>query len=242
MIYSKKLLKIKKIVHGFTTQENGDFRQLFNKIRMRKCSNIDYKQLAKIGINENNLFLAQQVHGNKIQEVKSNSPQILIATDGLYTLSRGVILGIMTADCVPIIFYEPSAPLVAVVHAGCRGMLAKIVPKMIKTIKTQGGNIKNLIVVIGPHIKKCCYDINKDKYDLIKDKLGTTNFITSDKNKYFLDLSKAVLKQLTEIQVPKGNIEDIDICTYDSRKFFSFRRSKREKSQYGEMLAFIGLT
>lgn len=195
-----------------------------------------------MGIERKNLVLAKQIHGNKIVKVdKKDGGRIIEASDGLITKSPGIFLGIRTADCLPIIFYEPQAKIAGAVHSGWRGTLKNIAAGMVETIRKEGGDIANLLVYIGPHIKVCCYDLPWGRIQLFQKKFGERRPIFKEvKKKIYFDLTYANFYQLLKNGVKLENIEVSDFCTSCRNDlFFSYR--KDEKKEHGEMLTVMGM-
>ena len=218
MIYSKKLSKFKEIVHGFTTRNEG---------------NLGLGNLGALGfLDRKNLVLVNQVHKNNIEIVGvKDKGGLIVKTDGLITKDKGVVLGIRTADCVPILFYEPVAKILGAVHAGWRGSLLGISGKMVGKIGKMGGNREKIVCVVGPHICSKCYNIPKERQKFFEAKYLKDGC---------LDLTTINLDQLLREGIRKENMESLPYCTYhQNEQFFSYR--KNQKSQdYGEMLAYIG--
>lgn len=232
MIYSAKLLQFKELVHGFTTKDEGDYHL---KAFTQKSA------IAEICAK---LVVAQQIHQNKIFVVKEkNSGPIIKGVDGILTFKAGIFLGVHTADCLPILFYEPKAKIVAAVHAGWQGTLMSISQKMVKEIENLGGKAKNIVASFGPHISMCCYEIDKERASLFREKFGQDpKVISYFEEKPHLDLAYVNFLQLLEAGIKRENIEVPPSCTYCQRdNFFSFRRAKKENDKYGNMLAYISL-
>jgi YfiH family protein len=161
--------------------------------------------------------------------------------DGLITKKRGLFLGVRTADCLPILFFEPNVGIIGAVHAGWRGTLKNIAGRTVEAISREGGDIDYLLVYIGPHIKVCCYDPPLGRLQLFQKKFGEKRPIFKKvKKKIYLDLTYANFYQLLKSGVKWENIEVSDFCTScRTDLFFSFRKDK--KKDYGEMLTIIGL-
>lgn len=249
MVYSEKLAKFKNLIHGFTTREEGDFRDLRSWGQMTqsqaavnpcgKC-NLGDNKIDLLRIDRRRFILPEQVHADKIALVgKKNRGKVIKGVDGLITHEGEVVLGVTTADCLPILFYEPKEKIVAIVHAGWKGSLKGITLRMVKKIRELGGDPVEVIAAIGPHIKKCCYDIDKKRGLMFKKEFGRKVIIRRD-DKSFLDLTKVNLSQLLESGIKEKNIETSLFCTHcNDSLFFSYRR---EKEDYGEMLSMIGMT
>lgn len=239
MIYSKRLSQFNEIIHGFTTRDDGDFR----------LANFGQKlPIGKICPQGMQLVLMKQQHNSRIKFVKFSRRKdkiiLLKGFDGLITFQKGILLGVRTADCLPILFYESVKKIVAVVHAGWRGTLGRVAQKMVEEIKKLGGSPENIVAVMGPHIGMCCYNIPKERVNLFtkvfgQDKRTISNF----ENGPHLDLAYVNFLQLLQVGVKKENIETPPSCTFcQKEQFFSFRRSKNEGDDYGEMLSYIGIT
>lgn len=236
MIHAKKLLKFNEIVHGFTTRKEGDF-SLFSLGQDKQSfssNNAVALLVEKLCLFcQQDLVLANQVHKDNIEVVGIKDKGAIIAkTDGLITKDKGVILGIRTADCCPIIFYEPVAKILGAVHAGWKGTSLEIAGKMIRKIGEMGGMREKIICVIGPHICKKCYDIPKERHNFFEAKYLKDGY---------LDLTTVNLDQLLKEGIRKENIEILPYCTYhQNEQFFSYRKNQKSED-YGEMLAYIGL-
>jgi len=229
VIYSKKLLGFKEIIHGFTTRHEGEAKAW----------------LAKNPAVAKNLVLANQIHGDKIAYVEGKDRgKIIRKTDGLITCEKGLVLGIKTADCLPILFYEPVKKIIGAVHAGWRGTILGIAGKMVKEIERLGGDKGKIVCVLGPHIGMCCYDVSQERSFLFERKFGKDPRIVSfSDGKPHLDLAYANFLQLLESGIRKDNFETLLTCTSCQEDlFFSYRRSLKNGNQYGEMLSFIGIS
>lgn len=214
MVQSKILSKYPEIIHFF-----GDKK--------------DYNAAAKLGIKREDIILAEQIHGNKVVILKNGKNKFIHGTDGMVT-DKQVILGIRTADCLPIFFYDPRNKIIAAIHAGWKGLLKGIIKNAIAGMRKLGSSPWNLNVSVGPHIQVCCYDVPKARMKKFKDKF----FYVQRLKECDLDLSKIALLQLQLLDIKNSNIEISDICTSCNFRFWSFRRDKQKS---GRMVNIIGL-
>ncbi len=99
---------------------------------------------------------AEQVHGNSVT-IATTDVKRYAGVDGLVTTSPGASLMIRTADCIPILLFDPSRNIIAVVHAGWKGLYGDIIAAAVRTMSELGGIPGNIISVLGPHIGDCCY-------------------------------------------------------------------------------------
>lgn len=147
------------------------------------------------------LILAEQTHSKNVFFCPSDiKGYIKLGVDGLITETKGQVLVIKTADCVPLLMYDGKR--VGILHAGKKGLFNGIIEEAFPYFDKD-----SLIVGIGPHIRKCCYN---------KEVKGEWLNYSSDG---FLDLNQIVRDKLKGIQ-----IEDCGICTSCSSNFFSYRR------------------
>jgi YfiH family protein len=169
------------------------------------------------------------------------------SADGYVTDSNDVVLGIKTADCVPILFEaEVDGMIVAVgaVHAGWRGTAAKIAVKCVDMLcREYGASPDNIRVAIGPCIHKCCYQVGDDLLENVSELLGAEiaeKYITRDPStdgKYLCDLPAINLHLLLNAGVLRENIDILPDCTCcQHEKYFSHRYSN---GQRGTMLNVI---
>lgn len=185
-----------------------------------------------IGSLAEQLTCAEQVHGAATVEVNaavagsgaraaSGRPPVA-GTDALWTRESGVPLMLLFADCVPVIIVKPSAPAVAVVHAGWRGAAAGIVGKAARVLGVLGGP-DDLEAYVGAHIGPCCYEVG-DEFLSHFDNAFVTITAASPR----LDLGAAVADDLKRSGVPKERQWHLGICTaHSTDRFFSYRSEGR---------------
>ena len=220
---SERLTSFEGLVHGFADRSVGADASMIEK-------HFNLSRLAQL----------KQMHSADVVIV--NDPENhdnLTEGDALVTGLKGVGIGIRTADCVPILIVDKGNSVVAAVHGGWRGTLSEIADNTVRVIQSNYGVYPSeLTAVIGPSIKKCCYEVGEDVASLFKEKFDNTDqyLFESTKSKYFLDLSIANRFQLQRVGV--ADIEVIDICTKCNESFFSYRREGKGVST---QLSYIGL-
>ena len=203
----------------------------------------------KLSIELENIIIPFQTHETNVKNIdhtfiKINEKErldFLNGVDGLITDLQGICIGVTTADCVPIIYYDGVNNVVAVAHAGWRGTYGKIASKTIeKMVMDYGCNPKNIYAVIGPSISQQVYKVGGEVLnDFERSDFPVKYFFECRKNEYYLDLWSANQWLLIESGVPENQIEIAGMCTYsESEKFFSARRMG---IQSGRMLSGIML-
>jgi len=163
----------------------------------------------------------EQIHSNKVETIScETNPQ---TCDALVTNKPNTPLMVMVADCIPILFFDSIAKVIAVAHAGRIGTFEKIAINTIeKMTKEYNSNPKDIKVILGPSIQKCCYEVNKQMCEFVKESFG--NKFVNNRN---IDLQGMNKKQLLEIGVEKENITINSICTKcGDEPYFSYRNDK----------------
>ncbi|MCU1261317.1 MAG: hypothetical protein JWO80_4202 [Bryobacterales bacterium] len=160
--------------------------------------------------------------------------------DALITNSPGVVLGVKTADCVPLLMADIHHRAVAAVHAGWRGAALGIAPAVIAAMKEAFGTLpEDLRVAIGPAIGPCCFEVGPEvarEFEAYEQHATKNDGLPY---KVYLDLAGINREQLERAGVPGDQIEESGLCTFCSPgEFFSFRRDREEA---GRMFSVIGI-
>jgi polyphenol oxidase len=211
------------------------------------------------------LITVRQIHSDVIHCVDSIPPQPLVG-DGLITATPRLLLGIQTADCLPVMLIDPKHRAVGVFHAGWRGTVSRIVEKGVGAMRRCfGTRARDLKAAIGPGIHGCCYEVGEEvrarfnsqfaygaklfrevkESDPVREKYPLL-FLTARAPghgelppKLFLDLVEANRQQLLAAGVLKKNIDSSPLCTNCRPDLlFSFRA---EKGKTGRMMNVVGI-
>jgi len=245
MIFFNNLKQHKNIVHGALERKDGSVNPFSNvnseENVLRAVKSLDYKQTAV-----ENLIFAEQAHGNNVHYCPPDiGGYIKLNADGLATATLGQILIVKTADCLPILIYDPEKNQVAAIHAGRKGLIKGIIQSAIAALNS---NNQSLMVGIGPHIRKCCYYL-REKDEEYAENPKWKKYTEKRDGKYYFDLTQIAFDQLQNLGVRKNNIEDMGICTFcEAERFFSARKRDvepnfyaKEKENFPCSGSFIGL-
>ena len=184
-------------------------------------------------MNHSNIAVPVQTHSNNVRVVNFNSTYN--NTDGLINCGSNKILTLLTADCVPIFIYDEIKKNISLIHSGWRGLSTGIFFNAMDILLKANDNIKDFKFVIGPSIKKCCYEVDIKVYSKFDEKF----YELKKDGKAMLDLQSALLKQILYYGFVKRNVLIDSECTKCSyKKFFSFRR---DKEKTGRMLSIFNL-
>lgn len=179
---------------------------------------------------------AEQVHENNVYFIREKCKGKKIAlVDGIISDYNALLL-VRTADCLPIFIYNPSLKRIALLHAGWKGTLNKILSKTLNEYFYQV--LTDTYIWIGPGIEKKCYQIDfKTIEEFRKAFPKDLPFYDKKEGKYYLDLKLLSLYQAKEMGVLKDNIEVSSICTFcDTNNFYSYRRGDKEERNFSFIL------
>lgn len=172
------------------------------------------------------LATVKQVHGNEVRIVDQAGPHGM--ADGLISHTVGLLVGIKTADCLPLLLIDPEHRVVSAVHAGWRGTVAGIAAYAVRLMEEKfGSHPAQMEAAIGPGIGLCCFEVGPE----VAREFGPWD---SD-SKTCLDLQAINRSQLQDAGVQK--IYESGLCTVCGKGFYSYRR---ERDQAGRMLSFVG--
>ncbi len=249
----------RRIIHGFSTRGGGTSKPPFSSLNLAYHVGDDPQAVAKnrqlyfaaLGLDLERSTWAEQVHGSRVAVVDHNdvgrgalsSDSALPATDAMVTNLPSVSLAIMTADCVPILAFDPVRGAIGAAHAGWRGTLAKLAVEMIRTLKdVYGTQPSDCQVVIGPAIGGCCFQVGPEVVEAFTKNWTEYDdlcFISHSTDGWYIDLALANSLILQGIGISGKNIFGGSNCTCcHPQEYFSYRS---DQGRTGRMAAVIGL-
>jgi len=249
MFYSKNFKKLKNIKHCFFSRKRGFSKGVYRSLNCGRGSSDDKKNIDKnlifvsnkMGVSKNKLILMYQTHSNKVVEIKKNNYKKIIKADAIVTRMKGVALGVVTADCVPVILYDAKNKIIGCVHAGWKGAYLGIIKNTINKIKKMSSN--NVIYAcVGPCIGQKNYEVDLDffkKFTNISSK-NKKYFLTKNKKKKLFNLRKFVSDILHKYKV---KVDQVNRDTFSEKSnFFSYRRAtKFNEKDYGRCISTVCL-
>jgi polyphenol oxidase len=236
-------------VHGFPTRHGGV------SAARRASLNLGYRwgdvpenvaenrrRLAQAGgFDIEQLQTTRHVHGTRVWFVGEELPEPP-EFDVLVTARPGDTLGAFAADCIPILFCDPKARVVAAAHAGWRGTVAGIAAIAVRAMSERhGAHAEDVRVALGPSIGPCCFEVGSEVVQAFEEALpNRPGVVVPGPNKPHIDLRVATRAFLEAAGVDPANIDSGPPCTKcNAEKFFSFRRDGQEG---GVHMGFIGIT
>ena len=240
------LLKDIGVKHGFFTRNGGKSSDKFNSLNCKLNSSDKIENVKNnlaiatkcLNADLENLTLLKQIHSSK--PIKANNTINQIEGDAVYTSKKGNVIGVITADCVPILVWDNEKKNAIAIHAGWRGALGGIIENSINEIK---GNGKcQFYAAIGPCIRQNNYEVDEIFYELfLKETSLNKKFFKNSNvsNKFLFNLPGYCYEKLIKSGVNK--IDNLEIDTYlDECNFFSCRRALHKKEKhFGCQLSII---
>jgi len=191
------------------------------------------------GIDAGMLVSSTQVHGTEI--LHADKPGRYEGYDAFITAKKDLFLCIYTADCFPVLLYDPGNQAVGAVHAGWKGSSGSIVMKTIRAMQRAFGSIPTeCIAWIGTGISAAAYEVGREVALSFEPGEWQHSPESPDEEKYLLDLGRVNFHQLLEAGVPAQNIERSPFCSMiNNDLFYSYRR---DEGKTGRMVTLIGIT
>lgn len=160
--------------------------------------------------------------------------------DALVTRRRGLVLGIVTADCAPVLLADREAGVVGAAHAGWKGAYGGVIESTVAAMAALGARRDRIMAAIGPCIAQASYEVGRDFHDRFEPR-DRSFFAPGRPDHYQFDLEGFVARLLADAGV--GGVERLGLDTYsDEERFFSYRRAThRGEENYGRQFSLIGL-
>jgi len=193
--------------------------------------------LQGLGLFSENLVMVKQVHGSAIVVAERPDPGLSeTPADGLITKVPGLVLGIRTADCVPVFFWDPVQKVAGIAHGGWKGVKAGIIAQMLKIFERScGTKMGDLRVAIGPSIRKCCYEVGKEFLGYFPG-----FFYGKDAAKGYLDLVGVIKSRLLKRGILEEHFHDTGLCTVcENKKFVSYRQENQTQERILSVISIV---
>ncbi|WP_374654545.1 peptidoglycan editing factor PgeF [Dongia sp.] len=244
--------RLQNIRHGFLTRRGGVSDGIYDSLncglgttdeRTRVFEN-RARAMKAAGLPDAPLNTAYQVHSAKVLVVdqpldQSNRPEV----DGLVTRIRGINLGVLTADCGPVLLADARAGVVGAAHAGWKGALGGVLQETVRAMETLGARRQDIVAAVGPCIGQDSYEVGTEfPTPFIEQDKGNARFFAANACRRFqFDLAGYCAAQLEALNLAQVIVTGHDTCALED-DFFSYRRkTKRGEPDYGRQVSVIGL-
>jgi polyphenol oxidase len=242
-----------RLTHGFFTRGGGHSIGIFASLNCGLGSGDDIEVVTRnrdvvarqLGVETSHLMTAYQVHSADVIHVTEqfdvdHRPKV----DGMVCNTKGLAIGVLTADCAPVLFADIEAGVIGAAHAGWKGALGGVCDSVVAAMEKLGADRKRVTAVIGPAIAQANYEVGPDfpaaflQADEESQKFFTPSLRSGH---YMFDLPGYLVGRLKRSGV--GMVIDLGLCTYaDEARFYSYRRaSHRGERDYGRLISAIAL-
>ena len=253
MFFSKKLKKFENLKHCFFSRKNGFSKGVYASLNCGLGSDDKKENVLKnlnlvsqkIGCKDKLLITLNQIHSSKVVYFENkDSIKNKLPGDAIVTKIKKVAIGILAADCAPILLYDPQKKIIGCIHSGWKGALNKIIENTIDKFLELNSDTRDIVATIGPCIDHHHYEVGDDFYKkfLTQSKNNEQFFIISDDKKYLFNLRSYINTKLIRLGIK--SIDHIKMDTFsDKENFFSYRRSKKDNDKdYGRCISVIIMT
>ena len=240
------------IRHGFFTRQGGVSAGIYGTLNCGPGSGDKPEHVSEnrarvaeaLGVGPDRLLTLHQIHSANVvvadKPWKKSPPE----ADAIVTSTPGLAVGVLTADCAPVLLCDPKARVIGAAHAGWRGALSGIVEATVEAMEQLGARRDRIAAAIGPAISQKAYEVGADYMErfLAEEPQSSAYFIADDASgEPHFDLAGYVGERLARAGV--GEAADLGLCTYcDETRFFSYRRSQHHgEPDYGRQISAIVL-
>jgi YfiH family protein len=247
---SRLLADLPWLIHGVTERQGGISEAPFTSLNLglhvgdaaeRVCQN-RARVATSAGLSPEKMVCAEQVHDNKAALVTATDAgrgavrfgDAISGVDALVTNESALLLTLFFADCLPILLADDAHQVVAVAHAGWRGLVGGVIENTLGLMTKQfGSRPESILAAIGPGIGRCCFEVGSE----VAAHFPSSVQQEAASGKPHVDLPKAAQLRLEALGIPSNQIDGASICTAcHTGRFFSHRR---EQGKTGRMGAFI---
>ena len=249
-IQFKKLLEFENINHCFTLKPL-DFGSNTTYIEKREEIEQNLECLSKeLQFDFHSICRPKQTHTDRVEKIQSGDEGIYYPkfdnVDGLVTNEKHKVLMLGFADCTPLFFYDPAKKVIANTHSGWKGTLQRIATKTVDKMQEEYGcDPKDIICCIGPHLRKCHFEVDEDVKNLFEeefkdlDNLSSIIQCDSKNKKYYIDTTTINKQILGKAGLREENVIDSNICTVCHSDICHSFRAEKELS--GRSVAILEL-
>lgn len=241
-----------ELIHAFSTRQGGVSPPPFHSLNLSNNTGDKEAHVRKnreiltsaFGLLPSVLLTVNQIHQADILIIDSPSPEDFsgASCDAIITDRPGIAIGVLTADCVPILLFAPESCTVAAIHVGWKGTALNLCGKTIRVMAEKfEAHPENLIVAVGPSIGLCCYEVDESLLSIFSQYNDSWHKWAepSESGRWRLDLPRASIDLMTASGVRNENIAWFNTCTHcQENLFFSYRR---DKGITGRQISFIML-
>ena len=252
-VTSDELARVRGISHGFFGRAGGVSSGIYTSLNCGLGSHDDKncveenrsRVAARVGVGSKSLMSLYQEHGSDVVTfTEPLAPGVRLRADGAVTATRGIALGILTADCAPVLFADISGKVVGACHAGWRGALSGITDMTVAAMESLGANRRDIVAVIGPTIAQASYEVGAEfRSAFVETDASNARFFAEGRSedKFQFNLPGYLTDRLQGLGL--GQVENLDLDTaVPASPYFSYRRTTLTGGgDYGRQMSVIAI-
>ncbi|WP_135080871.1 peptidoglycan editing factor PgeF [Terasakiella sp. SH-1] len=239
--------------HGFFTRLGGVSQEIYSSLNCAWGSKDSLKDVMTnralvvqaLGNTASDLLSASQIHSNKVQIVdkvwtRERSPEV----DGLVTNMPDVALGILTADCAPVLFHDPQNHIIGAAHAGWKGAFTDVLENTVTAMESIGADRNTITAAVGPCIHQASYEVDGNfRQTFLDENPEYGGYFTDSVNEGHFQFNLPAFVKMKLETLNLASVEGSPVDTYvDEDRFFSYRRTThRSEPDYGRQISVICL-
>jgi polyphenol oxidase len=230
--------------HGFSLKGLSEESPCPKERDRRK--HVPYEAMAvTVGYPKQALYEVDQVHGGAVRVIQGGEAAADIRSekaDALVARDAPGVVGVRVADCVALLLADADSGAVAAVHAGWRGVVARVVPAAVEALCTDANaRPERIFGAVSPHIRRCCFEVGRDVAEQLAAVCPSQNAVDTSFERPHVDLAAIIRGQLRQCGVPDAHIDDLGGCTRcEAACFHSFRRDGAEAGRHLAVIAARG--
>jgi YfiH family protein len=240
-----------RIVHGFYTRSGGYSNGIYESLNAGPGSRDDPEKVRlnrqaivrNLGLDGGEIVTSWQIHSADVVVASKPWGTDKPKADAVVTRAANLPIGVVTADCGPVLFCDAENKVIGAAHAGWKGATSGILENTIETMIKEGARLEGIRATLGPTISGKSYEVGPEFVDnLLSMNATNRNYLSSSLNKGHanFDLPAYIVNRLKKAGVQANSL---DICTYqDEKRFFSYRRmTHRGEADYGRQISVIAI-
>jgi YfiH family protein len=212
-------------IFAFTTTKNT---LPVERVRYSNVHENKAKLAGVLALEVGQMVYSDQTHSSCVAAIQEVPEAVISETDALVTNQPGLCLCVQTADCVPVLLFEPEAKVIAAIHAGWRGTVGGIVENALSKMTTNyGASAENIVAAIGPSISPEIYEVGDEVVAAARKSIPNveTTLHKNSTGNFHFNLWEANRQLLLKSGVPAQNIEVLGVCSFsEAEKYYSARR------------------
>ena len=250
---TSQALNIDGVRHAFFGRDGGVSTGVFAGLNTGRGSSDDPEAVNEnrqrcartLGVDLDRLLTLYQIHSPNVLHIIQPWTGAPPQADAMVTTTPGIALGVLAADCMPFLFFDPEAKVIGAAHAGWRGALAGVLEATVAAMTKLGAQPSRILAALGPCLRQENFEVGLDLVEMFTEKYpASARFFAAGKNSEKRQLNLAAFGEWRLQEAGVSSLDDLEICTLaEPNAYFSYRASRRAGvADYGRNLSAIALS